>query len=209
MTPEQFTSEVATFFDQCMAIMRPKNQDYNPDKAVFLDLFQTAFDEGIQPDCVLRVLLQKHWTVIRGWTAGALVQSEHIESRLHDAANFIAFLQLMATPTVRDSIIADILRVKGSACACGCVGHNLSFNRVFVTMHAVSHVPWCEHGRMCRQLMRFVISSDSNHESWPMTLKVLDSFPTDLSRTGGTFLPDHSRLPTVTPKATPPTPDTK
>jgi hypothetical protein len=207
LTPAEFTNEVGLFFMRCMAVMQRKNPDYNPDHAVLLDLVRQCVEEGIAPETALRFLLGKHWTVIRGWTLGNAPQSEPLDSRLVDAANFIAMMAILQNPVVRDGVVAGILRVERTSCACGCVDQ-LQYNQTFYLMESRPSVrPWCVHGKRCHWLVKLLISLDSSPDSWPMTLKVLVSSRMERSVTGDMSQRVRSLGLTAMPEETPPTTD--
>jgi len=210
LKPDDFTHSVENFFRACANIFGPKNKDYTPDQAVLLDVFQTAYEEGIPPESVLRVHLQKHWTAIRRWTITRSLASEAIEDRLHDAANYIAILHLLSVVPVRDEIFAGIIRVKGSSCVCGCVAEATRSFQLGTRRNVLGEPPPpCEHGRFCRWLMTFASTLDSRPESWPMTRRALGSFLMVPNPTGATSPPAPSRSRTAMPRDIRLTLDTK
>jgi hypothetical protein len=201
MTPDMFSDLIDQFFQRCGDVMRRKNRDYSPDTIPMMEVFVAAFEEGISPESMLRVYLRKHWAAIRTWTLGGYTHSEPPDGRMIDAANFIAILSVLAQADVRDRIIAEVIRIRGTECVCGCV-RQMSAGQFQIN----SALPPCEHGQLCQWLAKFCVSLDGRLESWPTTQRALVSFHTDRTLTGDTpqqgHLPLHFAIPEATRRTT-------
>jgi len=84
------------FFIKCQELLKSKGSDYTPEDIAFKDVMEIARDLQVSPRKVLWVYARKHFTAIRRWIRDGDVNSEPIETRLIDMANYCALLYVMS-----------------------------------------------------------------------------------------------------------------
>lgn len=86
--------EIATnnFFDKCKHVLNSKGKDYTFNNEAFGELKDTAKDLGISPEKVLWVYAKKHYSAIKNYVHSGKLESEPIEMRIVDFANYMALL---------------------------------------------------------------------------------------------------------------------
>lgn len=86
---EEFTNE---FLDKCKEVLSCKGKDYTVNGEAFGDLCETAREIGVTPEQALWVYAKKHLSAIKNYIHKGKVESEPIEMRLVDFANYMALM---------------------------------------------------------------------------------------------------------------------
>lgn len=87
--------ESQAFFQSCMDIFKVKGPDYAPDSVAFREVLDTARELGTSPEKVLWVHFKKHYTAVKKYILDGRVESEPLEGRLRDLANYVALLHVL------------------------------------------------------------------------------------------------------------------
>lgn len=80
------------FIEKMQKILKTKGRDYTIDDDPFKDLREIAQDLDISPMKVMWVFARKHLSAIKNYIKTGRVESEPIEERLIDLANYCALL---------------------------------------------------------------------------------------------------------------------
>ena len=94
-THEQFMTYCRDFFDRAIKVLDEKGQDYQEDGKAFGDIFRIASEMDLPPSKVLYVHASKHLQAIRRYVKDGQLVGESCQSRLHDAANYMAMISMI------------------------------------------------------------------------------------------------------------------
>ncbi len=83
------------FRELCASITSTKNKDYCPDGIAFEEIKETAEEVGIKPSQALWVHFKKHFSAVKSYMQRGHVESEPIQGRLVDMANYCALLHML------------------------------------------------------------------------------------------------------------------
>lgn len=86
---EELTSE---FFKKCNEILSSKGRDYTIDDQAFKEVHAIAEEMGTDAVKVLWVYMRKHITAVKTYVKKGQVESEPIDGRLMDLANYCALM---------------------------------------------------------------------------------------------------------------------
>lgn len=89
---KQVTEETKKFFEQCLEIQNTKGKDYTTDGDAFKDLNDEAEAMGVTVEQVLWIAMNKHYKAVRKFCKEGRVESEPIETRLMDLANYTSLI---------------------------------------------------------------------------------------------------------------------
>ena len=95
MNLDQQNAIAKEFFQSCETILTKKGKDYTPENVAFKDVDALAEEIGVEPKHVLWIFFRKHFTAVRAWIKKGQVESEPIEERLKDLANYCALLYVL------------------------------------------------------------------------------------------------------------------
>lgn len=99
MTITEQNARVEEFFGRAVAVLQKKSRDYAPDDLALIEVMYTAAEVGATVPAVLFFGLKKHLTAVTRWIATSQLDSEPIDMRLGDIANFVALIALYAKHT--------------------------------------------------------------------------------------------------------------
>ena len=83
------------FFKECSELLSKKGKDYNPDGKAFKDVYETAQEIGMSPEKVLWIHFKKHYTAIKAYIKKGKTESEPIDERLKDLANYCNLMYVL------------------------------------------------------------------------------------------------------------------
>ncbi len=92
--PER-TKKTKEFFESCLALQEKKGKDYTTEGDAFKDLREEAEAMAITPEKVLWVAMNKHYKAVRKFCREGQTESEPIETRLQDLANYVSLLAVL------------------------------------------------------------------------------------------------------------------
>lgn len=92
MTYEERQALTDKFFEECKKIMLKKGPDYTVNGQAFKDCDETADDIGCSPLAVLWIGFRKHLAAVKNFIKYGKVESEPIDGRLMDAANYLSLM---------------------------------------------------------------------------------------------------------------------
>jgi hypothetical protein len=92
LTHKDRTKQVEAFFKACVILQKTKGKDYTTEGDAFKDLCDEAEAMGIKPEQVLWVSMNKHYKAVRKYCRYGQTESEPIDSRLKDLANYVSLL---------------------------------------------------------------------------------------------------------------------
>ena len=95
LTHEERTARVEAFFKDCIDLQKTKGKDYTTDGDAFKNLKEEADVIGSTPEKVLWISLQKHYKAMTRYCKEGKLESEPIESRLKDLANYISLMYVL------------------------------------------------------------------------------------------------------------------
>jgi predicted patatin/cPLA2 family phospholipase len=95
LTHEERTKHVEEFFQCCIQLQKTKGKDYTTNGDAFKDLQDEADAMGITPEKVLWIAMNKHYKAVRNYCRLGQTQSEPIETRLMDLANYISLMWVL------------------------------------------------------------------------------------------------------------------
>lgn len=95
ITHKQEMVRVKKFFNDCIALQQTKGKDYTTDGDAFKDLCDEANAMGIKPEQVLWIAMNKHYKAVRRFCRYGQTESEPIDKRLKDLANYISILAVL------------------------------------------------------------------------------------------------------------------
>lgn len=89
-------NEIAeNFFNSCKELLLKKGTDYTPEDIAFKELDAISKEIGVDPIKVLWVYLRKHYTAIKRYVLHDKLESESIDTRLFDMANYCALFYVL------------------------------------------------------------------------------------------------------------------
>jgi hypothetical protein len=117
MTVSEQNSHISRFYRTALLLMESKGRDYAPEDVVLYDLVVDAVCMGITPDVALVLFLQKHTAALRRFVMHGSLKSEGLASRLSDAANFLALINLLVyeRTAIYNGVYAQLER---ESCTC-------------------------------------------------------------------------------------------
>ena len=86
------TEKAKEFFEACIDLQETKGKDYTTDDEAFKDLKEEAEAMGVEPEQVLWIAMNKHYKAVRRFCRDGQTESEPIESRLKDLANYVSLI---------------------------------------------------------------------------------------------------------------------
>jgi hypothetical protein len=92
MTHEERTKKVEEFFARCLSLQKTKGKDYTTEGDAFKDLCDEARSMGVTPEIVLWISMNKHYKAVRKYCRYGQTESEPIEGRLADLANYVSLI---------------------------------------------------------------------------------------------------------------------
>ena len=95
MTHEERTQKVEEFFQACVALQRTKGKDYTTSGDAYKDLRDEAAAMGVTLEVVLWINMNKHYKAVRKFCRSGQTESEPIETRLMDLANYVSLLYVL------------------------------------------------------------------------------------------------------------------
>lgn len=97
LTRSELIAHADQTFSDALDILKAKGQDYALDGDALANFKSVAERTGQTPLQVWAVYFQKHAMSIEAFVRNGKVESEPIESRVHDAINYLLFLVPLAT----------------------------------------------------------------------------------------------------------------
>ena len=95
LTHEERTARIEKFFEACIELQKTKGKDYTTDGDAYKDLCDEADAMGITPEKVLWISMNKHWKAVRNFCKKGQTESEPIDGRLKDLANYISLMAVL------------------------------------------------------------------------------------------------------------------
>ena len=95
LTHKKRTILVAEFFENCIELQETKGKDYTTEGDAFKDLYDEAKAMGIIPEKVLWISMNKHYKAVRNYCQRGQTQSEPIQERLKDLANYVSLMAVL------------------------------------------------------------------------------------------------------------------
>ncbi len=95
MTLDEQNRIAGRFFALGLDILNRKGKDYTPDDESLAEVRQIASEAGINPWQVLWIYMRKHLSAIERYVKVGSVESEPIEGRLLDLANYAALMYVL------------------------------------------------------------------------------------------------------------------
>jgi len=83
------------FLKSCIDLQTTKGKDYTTEGDAFKDLRDEAEAMGITPEKVLWISMNKHYKAVRNFCKRGQTQSEPIEGRLKDLANYVSLMAVL------------------------------------------------------------------------------------------------------------------
>jgi hypothetical protein len=90
-----FLDGADSFFLEAREELKRKTTDYGDEGKALAGIFDIAEDMQLRPSFVAFILMHKHWSAIKTWAKHTHLDSESINSRLIDLANFCAILSIV------------------------------------------------------------------------------------------------------------------
>ena len=116
MTIVEMNERMLAFLNRCYATIESKNRDYHPEGVPMLEVFRAAAEARISPQQVLWGHLRKQLSAVRSHVINRQLESEPIDSRLTDVANYAALLQFLEANY--SQLVADALLFIGMKTKC-------------------------------------------------------------------------------------------
>ena len=95
LTHEERTARVEQFFKGCVDLQKTKGKDYTTEGDAYKDLCDEAEAMGITPEKVLWISMNKHYKAVRNFCKKGQTESEPIEDRLKDLANYTSLMAVL------------------------------------------------------------------------------------------------------------------
>lgn len=95
MTFEERSRITDRFFEDCKTILNKKGADYTIDNDAFKDLKAIAEEIDTAPIKVMWIFFRKHLSAVKNFIKRGKVESEPIEERLKDLANYCALIHAL------------------------------------------------------------------------------------------------------------------
>lgn len=95
LSHKERTALVEKFFKDCVALQKTKGKDYTTAGDAFKDLCDEAEAMGITPEKVLWISMNKHYKAVRNYCKRGQTESEPIQNRLKDLANYISLMAVL------------------------------------------------------------------------------------------------------------------
>lgn len=109
MTHQDYAAHVLAFTEEMRAVTAAKNADYSAGTDDAMDHYHSGAEEaGITPVQVWFVLLTKHYQAIRTFVRTGSVESESIQGRFIDLANYA----MLGSALVKDLKPSEVLTIK-------------------------------------------------------------------------------------------------
>ena len=95
MTFEERQAKTDKFFEDCKQILLKKGADYTVDNDAFKDLRAVAEEVEVPPLKLLWIFMRKHLSSVKNYIKKGKVESEPIEERLKDIANYCSLINAL------------------------------------------------------------------------------------------------------------------